>query len=107
MAEITGSYRRTDQPICYYEAERDGERWRVTVKLGGEQFAASTWQPSPWPCIEKLIGEALDSKSRDVEPAKFDMNRKLAKPATKPSPLRRRGSVSPGDLPEWRPSETD
>src|SRR5215469_14838390 len=106
MASITGSYRRTDQPICYYEAERDGERWRVTVKLSGEQFAASTWNPSPWPCIEKLIGEALDSSSRDVEPAKFDMNRKLAKPAARPTPLRRRGSMPPGSVPEWTPPET-
>src|SRR6516165_3163292 len=103
MTDITGSYRRTDQAICYFEAEQDGERWRVTVKLGGERFEASTWQPSPWSCIEKLIGEALDSGSRDVEPARFDLNKPLRKPATKLSPLRRRGMVSPGDLPAWTP----
>jgi hypothetical protein len=103
MADITGSYRRTDQPICYFEAERDDERWRVTVKLRGERFEQTTWQPSPWPCIEKLIGEALDAGSRDVEPAKFNMNVKLAKPAAKPTPLRRRGSLPPGSVPEWQP----
>jgi hypothetical protein len=105
MADITGSYRRTDQAICYFEAEQQdgGERWRVTVKLGGERFEQTTWQPSPWACIEKLIGEALDSTARDVEPPKYDMNRKLAKPATKPTPLRRRGSLPPGSVPEWTP----
>ena len=103
MTDITGSYRRTDQAICYFEAEQDGERWRVTVKLGGERFEASTWQPPPWACIEKLIGEALDSGSRDTEPAKFNMNVKLGKPITKPTPLRRRGSLPPGSVPEWQP----
>ena len=103
MTSITGAYRRTDQPICYYECEQDGEKWRVTVKISGQRFEQATWAPSPWACIEKLIGEALDSGSRDVEPAKFDMNRKLAKPATKPSPLRRRGNVQPSDLPQWTP----
>jgi hypothetical protein len=106
MADINGSYRRTDQPICYFEAKQDGERWRVIIKLRGERFEQTSWQPSPWPCIESLVGEALDSGSRDVEPAKFDMNRKLAKPAVKPTPLRRRGKAMPGDLPAWTPPET-
>jgi hypothetical protein len=103
MADITGSYRRTDRPICYFEAKQVGECWQCVAKLGGERFEASTWQPSPWPCIEKLIGEALDSGSRDAEPTKFDMNKRLAKPAAKPTPLRRRGSVQPSDLPQWTP----
>jgi|SRR6516165_9913197 hypothetical protein len=106
MSEIGGSFRRADRPIVYFEAKQNGECWRVTVKLSGEHFEQTTWQPSPWACIEKLVGEALDSGSRDIEPAKFDMNRKLAKPAAKPTPLRRRGSVSPGDLPAWTPPET-
>jgi hypothetical protein len=105
MADITGSYRRADQAICYFEAKQDGERWSCLAKLGGERFEADTWQPSPWPCIEKLIGEALDSKSHDTDKPRFDMNTRLAKPAAKPSPLRRRGRVSPGDLPEWRPPD--
>jgi hypothetical protein len=105
MADINGSYRRADQAIVSFEAKQDGERWHCTAKIGGEHFEASTWQPSPWPCIEKLIGEALDSRSRDIEPAKFDMNKRLAKPSATPIPLRRRGKVSPGDLPEWHPPE--
>jgi hypothetical protein len=106
MAAITGSFRRADRPICYFEAKQDGERWACVAKVSGEQFGASTWNPSPWGTIEKLIGEALDSGSRDIEPAKFDMNRKLAKPATKPTPLRRRGSLPPGSVPTWTPPET-
>src|SRR5262249_34417346 len=102
MSEIGGSYRRADWPIVYFEAKQEGERWSCLAKVGGERFEASTWQPSPWPCIEKLVAEALDSGSRDDEPAKFDMNRKLAKPATKPVPLRRRGKTQPGDLPRWQ-----
>jgi hypothetical protein len=103
MATITGSYRRADRPIVYFEAKQDGERWSCVAKVSGGQFEVSTFNPSPWPCIEKLIGEALDSGSRDIEPAKFDMNRKLAKPPTKPTPLRRRGSLPPGSVPEWTP----
>ena len=104
MAEITGSYRRGDnRPIVYYEARQDGDRWSCVAKVSGEQFEASTWNPSPWPCIEKLIGEALDAGSRNVEPPKYDMNRKLAKPAAKPTVLRRRGSLPPGSVPEWTP----
>jgi len=104
MADINGSYRRSDdRPIVHFEAKQDGERWTCLAKVSGERFEASTWQPSPWPCIEKLIGEALDAGSRDVEPARFDMNRKLAKPTAKPSPLRRRGSLPPGSVPEWTP----
>jgi hypothetical protein len=107
MADITGSYRRGDnRPICYFEAKQDGERWSCIAKIGSERFEASTFQPSPWPCIEKLIGEALDSGSRDVEPPKYDMNRKLAKPATRPTPPRRRGSLPPGSVPTWTPPET-
>jgi hypothetical protein len=106
LADITGSYRRTDQPICYFEVKQDGERWACVVKLRGERFEQTTWQPSPWPTLERLIGEALDSGSRDVEPAKFDMNRKLAKPAMKPTPPRRRGSLPPGSVPTWTPPET-
>jgi hypothetical protein len=104
MADITGSFRRADRPIVYFEAKQDGERWSCLAKVGGERFEASTWKPSPWETIERLIGEALDSGSRDTEPAKFDMNRKLAKPAAKPTtPLRRRGSLPPGSVPEWTP----
>jgi hypothetical protein len=106
MADINGSYRRADQPICYFEAEQDNERWRIVVKLGGERFEASTWNPSPWGTIEKLIAEALDSASRDVEPARFDMNQRLVKRPVAPTPLRGRRRVSPGDLPEWKPPET-
>ena len=102
MASINGSYRRADHPIVYFEAKQDGERWSCLAKVGGERFEGSTWQPSPWPCIEKLIGEALDSNTRDDEPAKFDMNKRLAKRAPT-APLRRRGKVLPGDLPEWTP----
>jgi hypothetical protein len=105
MASISGSYRRTDQAICYFEAEQQdgGERWCVTVKLGGERIEQTTWQPSPWPCIEKLIGEALDSGSRSDEPAKWDMNRRIAKPARPITSLRRRSNLPPGSVPEWTP----
>jgi hypothetical protein len=106
MADINGSYRRADQPIVHFEAKQEGERWTSLAKVGGERFEASTWQPSPWPCIEKLIGEALDSASRDNEPARFDMNVRRGRPAAAPvTSLRRRGRVSPGDLPEWKPPE--
>ena len=64
MSEIGGSYRRADMPIVYFEAKQDGERWRVTVKIGGERFEQTTWAPSPWSCVEKLIAEALDSTAR-------------------------------------------
>ena len=107
MADITGSYRRgDDRPIVHFEAKQDGERWTCLAKISGEQFEASTWQPSPWPCIEKLIGEALDSRSREAEPSRFDMNKRLVKPSASPISLRRRGKVSPGDLPDWKPPET-
>jgi hypothetical protein len=106
MADITGSYRRADLPIVSFEAKQDGERWTCLAKISGEQFEASTWQPSPWPCIEKLIGEALDSRSREAEPSRFDMNKRLVKPSASPISLRRRGKVSPGDLPDWKPPET-
>jgi hypothetical protein len=102
MATISGSYRRTDFPICYFEAEQTGEKWSCLAKIGGERFQQVTWQPSPFACLEKLIGEALDSTTRDSEPARFDMNRKLAKLA-KPTPLRRRSKVLPTDLPQWTP----
>jgi hypothetical protein len=105
MSNITGSYRRTDAAIVYFEAEQTGERWSCLAKVGGERFEASTWRPSPWECLEKLIGEALDSASRDAEPSKYDMNKRIAKPA-KPTALRRRGKALPGDLPQWTPPET-
>jgi hypothetical protein len=79
---------------------------RASPKFSGEQFEQTTFQPSPWACLEKVIGEALDSGSRDVEPPKYDMNRKLAKPVAKPTPLRRRGSLPPGSVPTWTPPET-
>jgi hypothetical protein len=107
MATIAGSYRRgDDRPIVYFEAAQDGERWTCLAKIGGERFEQTTWQPSPWPCVEKLIGEALDSVNRDREPAKFDMNRRIVKSTTKPVPLRGRRKIAPGDLPEWKPPQT-
>ena len=107
MADITGSYRRgDDRPIVHFEAKQDGERWTCLAKIGGERFEASTWQPSPWPCIEKLIGEALDSASREIGPARFDMNQRPVKRPVAPTPLRGRRRIAPGDLPEWKPPET-
>ena len=81
MADISGSYRRADLPIVTFEATQQGERWTCLAKIGGERFEQSTSQPSPWPCIEKVIGEALDSANRDSEPSRFDMNKRLGKPA--------------------------
>jgi hypothetical protein len=104
MASINGSYRRTDdRPIVYFEAEQTGERWSCLAKVGGERFEASTWQPSPWATIERLIGEALDSAARDAEPQKFDMNKRLAKPAAPPP--RRRGRLPPNSVPRWEPPD--
>jgi hypothetical protein len=105
MADITGSYRRADLPICYFEAKQSGERWTCLAKIGGERFEASTWAPSPFATIERLIADALDSTSRDSEPARFNMNVKLGKPE-KPTPLRGRRKAQPDDLPTWNPPET-
>jgi hypothetical protein len=33
MADITGSYRRADRPIVYFEAKQDGERWTCLAKV--------------------------------------------------------------------------
>ena len=104
MADISGSYRRADLPIVTFEATQQGERWTCLAKIGGERFEQTTRQPSPWPCLEKVIGEALDSTAREA-PSRYDMNRRLAKPAA-PTPLRRRGKAQPGDLPTWTPPET-
>jgi hypothetical protein len=104
MALISGTF-RNDVRLVAYEAKQDGERWTCLAKIGGERFEASTWAPSPWPCIEKLIGEALDSASRETEPGRYDMNKRLVKSAAPVTSLRRRGKVSPGDLPEWKPPE--
>src|SRR5262249_34692266 len=102
MAEITGSFRRADdRPLVSFEAKQDGERWSCLAKVGGERFEAATWQPSPFATLERLIGEALDSASRDPDKPRFDMNRKLGKPAAPITPLRRRGKALPGDLPHW------
>jgi hypothetical protein len=106
MTDISGSYRRTDLPVVSFEARQDGEHWRVIVKVGGEHFEQTTWQPSPWPCIEKLIGQALDNTNREAEPGKFDMNQPLRKSAAPVTSLRGRRKTQPGDLPEWRPPET-
>jgi hypothetical protein len=103
MADITGSFRRVDQPIVYFEAAQEGERWSCLAKVGGERFEASTWQPSPWATIERLIGEALDSAAREAEPPKYDMNKKLAKPAAPPP--RRRSRLPPGSVPRWTPPD--
>jgi hypothetical protein len=100
MADINGSYRRTDQPIVYFEAQQTGEKWSCVVKAGGERFSADTWQPSPWACLEKLIGEALDTASRETVPSRFDMNKRLARPAAPPP---RRRSRLPGSVPTWTP----
>jgi hypothetical protein len=105
MALISGTF-RNDVRLVAYEAKQDGERWTCLAKIGGERFEASTWAPSPWPCLENLVGQALDSASRETEPGKFDMNKRLVKPPATPIPLRRRGKVSPGDLPDWKPPET-
>jgi hypothetical protein len=104
MSKITGTYRTELKPLVAFDAEQDGERWRVTVRSAAERYEASTWQPSPWACIERLVGDALDGVNREVEPPKYDMNKKLARPLT-PTPLRRRGKLPPGSVPEWRPPE--
>jgi hypothetical protein len=106
MADITGSYRRgDDRPIVTFEAKQDGERWTCLAKIGGERFEASTWAPSPFPTIERLIADALDSATRQVEPGKFDMNRPLNKSAAPVASSRRRGKFPPGSVPEWKPPE--
>ena len=48
------------------------------VRSASERYEAGTWRPSPWPTIERLVGEALDDVQRDHESPKYDMNRKLA-----------------------------
>jgi hypothetical protein len=103
MAKISGTFRTEVKPLVAFDAEQDGERWHVTVRSAAERYEASTWQPSPWACIERLVGDALDGINREVEPPRYDMNRKLDKPT--PKPLRRRGSLPPGSLPEWKAPE--
>jgi hypothetical protein len=106
MALISGTF-QNDARLVNYEASQQGDCWTVTVRCAAQHYESRTWQPSPWACIEKLVGEALDDVQRVSEkPSLWDMNQKLAKPA-KPTPLRRRGSLPPGSVPEWRPPETD
>jgi hypothetical protein len=101
MADINGSYRHADRPMVYFTAKLDGERWECTAKVGGEVFMETTWAPSPWPTLERMVASALDHTNMPTEPPKWDLNRKFKQP----TPLRRRRL--PTGLPEWRPPETD
>jgi hypothetical protein len=107
MAQISGSYRHGTRPNVAFEAtqEDDGEKWSVIVRSGTQCYEASTWAPSPWPTIERLVADALDGTDRDVEPAKFDMNKRLVKRPVAPTPLRGRRRASSDDLPKWEPPE--
>lgn len=103
MAQISGSYRHGTRPNVAFEAEQQDECWNVTVRSGTQRYEASTWAPSPWPTIERLVADALDGANRETEPGRYDMNRKLAKPLTPTTSLRRRGKIQPTDLPTWTP----
>jgi hypothetical protein len=84
-------------------ANGNSERWKVVARCADARSEATTDAPDPTPTIWRLIGEALDSKAEAAQ-SPYDMNVRLAKPLT-PTPLRRRGKIQPGDLPEWRPPE--
>src|SRR5215471_14615110 len=107
-ALVSLTYRAdNDRPTVQIEAvrERNSERWKVVAQCAGACCEASTDAPDPTPTIWRLIGEALDSKA-EAEPGKFDMNKRLTKSAAPVTPLRRRGKLQPGDVPEWTPPET-
>jgi len=105
MTAISGTYTHQTRPIVYFEARQDGERWQCIARSANERAAETTWSPSPWPMLERLIAQCLDSAGKQSAPPPFDMNRKLDRPI-RPTPLRRRGSkLPPGSVPEWRPPE--
>jgi hypothetical protein len=102
--QINGTLRHGTRPLVTYDAVQDGESWAVTVRSAANRYEARTWQPSPWRAIEELCGQALDGMNKEVEPGKWDMNKRLDKPLT-PTPLRRRGRLPAGSVPTWRPPE--
>ena len=108
-ALFSGTYRAdNERPTVEIEAvrERNSERWKVIAHCAGARCEAYSDAPDPTPTIWRMIGEALDAKTEPA-PSPFDMNRKLTKPLTPTTSLRRRGKIQPGDLPEWRPPPTD
>lgn len=109
MPSFSGTYRHETRGDVQVEfSQRDGgQRWHVVVKNGMTRREVSIWEPAdPWQAMRDLVADVLNDASRDVEPARFDMNQRLVKRPVAPTPLRRRGRVSPGDLPEWKPPET-
>jgi hypothetical protein len=42
----------------------------VTVRSGTQRYEASTWAPSPWPTIERLVADALDGANHETEPGR-------------------------------------
>jgi hypothetical protein len=108
MPSFTGTYRheaRGDVQIEFNQRD-GGQRWHIVVKNGMTRREVSTWQPDPWGAVRDLVGSVLDAvPGDDSEPSRFNMNVKLGKPSAAPTPLRRRGKIAPGDLPEWKPPE--
>jgi hypothetical protein len=102
MPSFTGTYRHEQRGDVHVD-----QRWHIVVKSRMARREVSTWQPDPWGAVRELVGNVLDAaQADDSEPPKYDMNKRLVKPSATPTPLRRRGRVSPGDLPEWKPPET-
>jgi hypothetical protein len=98
-ALFSATYRAdNDRATVEIEAVRERERWKVVARCAGARCEADTAAPDPTPTIWRLIGEALDSKA-EVEPPKWDLNRKFKKP----TPVRR-GRL-PSGLPPWTPPD--
>ena len=109
MPSFKGVYQHETRGDVAIEANlRDGgQRWHIVVKSGMARRELSTYQPDPWGAVRDLVGSVLDAAQSDDSEPRFDMNRRLVKrAAASPIPLRRRGKVQPGDLPEWKPPET-
>ena len=109
MADINGTYRHGTRPMVVFEGVQEGEQWTVTVRSAGFREVDSTWQPSPWPTIEKLVARALDSAAHSNEaPPPFDMNRPLAAKYRQKTPIKRRKNFPaprPDSLPKWEAPE--
>ena len=107
MPLFHGSYKHETRGDVEVEfAQRDGGlRWHVVVKNGMTRCEESTWAPSPWPTVARLIDSALDAGQPDDSAPRYDLNKKMP-PRVSSTIKRRHGSLKDPGLGPWSPPET-
>jgi hypothetical protein len=99
MATIRGNF-TSDHRIATFEARQLEEGWEIKVGCAGVRVNETTLAVSPWPLLEKLTGQVLDTASRQPPESDFDMNRpKKAPSREQTSERKRRTKLPPGSLP--------